>query len=133
MKAYLLRYRFSVCCIVLIFILCFCKPSALPVDLPTMVGFDKLCHLVMYLGTCGVIWTEYIRSHQSIAWMRCLLLATLAPALMSVGIEWAQAALTDYRGYDLYDIYANLTGVLLSLLIPYGWVLAQKNRCNTEL
>jgi hypothetical protein len=45
---------------------------------------------------------------------------------MSIGIEWAQAALTDYRGYDLYDIYANLTGVLLSLLIPYGWVLAQK-------
>lgn len=123
MKRYIFTYPLSICCIVLIFILCFCKPSSLPIDMPSIIGFDKVCHLIMYLGTCSVIWTEYLRYHNRIAWLRCLCWAVIAPALMSIGIEWGQAFLTDYRGYDLYDVYANLAGIVLALLVPYGWTI----------
>ena len=55
-----------------------------------------------------------------------LLLAVVAPILMSGIIEIIQGIKTNYRGADIYDFYANSFGVLMSLLIPYGWWLKQK-------
>lgn len=124
------RYPFTMCCIVLIFVLCFCHPSAIPLELPTMIGLDKLAHFIMYAGTCGVMWTEYLLKHTRIHYGRALLLAIVAPILMSGIIEIIQDAKTDYRGADIFDFYANSFGVLTALLIPYGWWLRQRIKGN---
>jgi hypothetical protein len=47
---------------------------------------------------------------------------------MSGGIEFVQGWMTDYRGADIYDFYANTFGVIVSLVLPYGWWLGQKRK-----
>ncbi len=125
------KYTYTLCCLALIFILCFCKPSSIPVELPSIVGLDKVAHVLMYLGTCGVMWTEYLLSHRSINFRRTSFYAVLAPILMSIAIELMQGTLTDFRGCDVGDVYANVVGVLLALLIPYGWWLRYRRKSET--
>jgi hypothetical protein len=98
----MLRYPFSLLCIALIFILCFSHPTSIPLDIPNILGIDKIAHFIMYLGTCGVIWTEYLLKHERINYRRTFLLAVIAPIALSGGIEFVQGAMTDYRGADIY-------------------------------
>ena len=126
------RYPFSLLCIALILILCFCHPSAIPVKLPSVLGLDKIAHFIMYVGTCSVIWTEYLLRHSRIHYVRTLLLAVIAPIALSGAIEITQGAMTDFRGADIYDFYANTAGVLTALLVPYGWWLSHKKIGKTK-
>lgn len=74
----------------------------------------------MYLGTCSVIWVEYMRNHHRSAYdfKRLLIWAWLAPALMSGIIELAQAYCTGgCRSGDWLDFAANSLGCSLALLI----------------
>ena len=122
------RYPFTLICIALIFILCFCHPTTIPLDMPNVLGLDKIAHFIMYLGTCGVMWTEYLLRHDRINYTRTLLFAVVAPIVLSGGIEWVQGAMTDYRGADIYDFYANTFGVIVALILPYGWWLGQQRK-----
>ena len=128
----MLRYPFTLVCLALILILCFCHPSAIPVELPSILGLDKIAHFIMYLGTCSVMWTEYLLRHSRINRLRTFLLAIVAPIALSGAIEIIQGTGTNYRGADIYDFYANSIGVITALLIPYGWWLGHKNRAKTE-
>jgi VanZ family protein len=96
--------------------------------MPNILGLDKIAHFIMYLGTCGVMWTEYLLRHDRINYVRTLLFAVVAPIVMSGGIEWIQGAMTDYRGADIYDFYANTFGVIVALILPYGWWLGQQRK-----
>lgn len=60
---YIKRYKFSVFCIMLIWILCFMTVPEIEFaeDVPFI---DKWTHTVMYLGTCSVIWLEYYHKHK---------------------------------------------------------------------
>jgi VanZ family protein len=120
------RYPFTLVCIALILILCFCHPSAIPVKMPSVIGLDKIAHFIMYLGTCSVIWTEYLLRHSTINYRRTFLFAIIAPIALSGAIEITQGAMTDFRGADIYDFYANAAGALTALLVPYGWWLSHK-------
>ena len=122
------RYPFTLICIVLIFILCFCHPTSIPLEIPNVLGLDKIAQFIMYLGTCSVMWTEYLLRHDRINYARTLLFAVIAPIAMSGGIEWVQGAMTDYRGADIYDFYANSFGVIVALILPYGWWLGQQRK-----
>ena len=111
------KYPFSICCIVLIWILSFLpfmemKPLE---DVPFM---DKWTHIVMYGGTCGVIWTEYVRSHLTLDGEKLFFYAWLLPILMSGVIELLQEFCTTYRGGEWLDFAANCTGVTLAVF--YG-------------
>lgn len=128
----MLRYPFSLVCIALILILCFCHPSAIPITIPSILGFDKIAHFVMYTGTCGVIWTEYLLHHSRINIGRTLLFAVIAPIVLSGSIEILQGVKTDYRGADIYDFYANVFGVFTALLVPYGWWLSKRSSQTTK-
>ena len=88
------KYPFSTCCIVLIWILSF-YPFPEMKDLEDVPFVDKWTHIVMYGGTCCVIWTEYIRQHLT----HC----------------------TTYRGGEWLDLAANSTGVTLAVV--YGLLL----------
>lgn len=113
-------YPVSTFYLVFIWVLCFMTPPHTPLDNVTLM--DKWVHVAMYAGTCGTIWFEYLRRHDRVAWTRALLLAWLAPALMSGLIEVLQATCTGgRRSGDWLDFWANCVGCTVGLAI--GMVL----------
>ena len=116
------KYPLSVACFVMIWILSFLPfPEMEPLEeVPLM---DKWTHIVMYGGSCGVLWTEYLRKHSGIDAEKLFLYAWLLPVLMSGLIELLQEYCTTYRGGEWLDLMANTTGVTLAAV--YGLLLWQ--------
>ena len=87
------RYPLSLLCVAAIWYLCllFNAPRTRLNDVPLI---DKWVHVAMYLGTCSLIWFEYLRAHRRPQWRRLLTWAVVAPAAMSGLIEWLQANAT---------------------------------------
>ena len=115
------RYPLSWLCILLIWVLCFCTPPHTPLDnVPLM---DKWTHIVMYGGTCGVIWFENVRRGNVRGRLpRMLLWGWLAPVLMSGLIEILQENCTGgRRSGDWLDFLANSIGATLGLAAGYMW------------
>ena len=111
------KYPLSICCIVLIWILSL-TPIFPETPFDNVAFIDKWTHLVMYGGTCSVIWIEYLRSHTSLNTRKLFLWAFLTPILMSGLLELLQAYCTGgHRNGDWLDFAANSLGVLLGALI----------------
>lgn len=109
------KYPLSVICIITIWVLCFMDVPETPLSDVALI--DKWTHIVMYLGTCSVIWAEYARSHRGMKpqWLRCLVWAWLAPALMSGIIELGQAYCTGgRRSGEWLDFLANSLGCTIA-------------------
>ena len=111
------KYPLSSCCIVLIWILSF-LPFPEMKSLDDVPFADKWTHIVMYGGTCCVIWTEYVRRHRTLDAAKLFCYAWLAPIVMSGVIELLQEYCTTYRGGEWLDLAANSTGVTLAVV--YG-------------
>lgn len=117
------NYPVSVTYIIAIWVLCLMDVPESPLSHVRFI--DKWTHIVMYLGTCLTIWIEYKRNHVHIQWLRLLLWAWLAPALMSGLIEIIQATCTGgRRSGEWMDFYANTLGCTLAAII--GAVLAKR-------
>ena len=109
-------YPLSCLLIAVIWVLCFCTPPSTPLD--DVAYMDKWTHIVMYLGTCTVIWWEYLRRHEKVSWPKALLGAWIGPTMMSGLIEILQAYCTGgRRSGEWLDFAANATGATLALLI----------------
>lgn len=117
-RDYIKNYRFSLFCIVLIWVL-----SLMPVpetnlaeDIPFI---DKWTHIVMYLGTCSIIWIEYYLKHKAETnKIRLLIGAIILPILMSGILELLQEYCTrGLRNGDWIDLAANTTGVVLAAIL----------------
>ena len=107
------RYPLSICCIVLVWILSL-TPIFPETPFDDVAFIDKWTHLVMYGGTCSVIWIEYLRSHTSLDSKKLFLWAFLAPILMSGLLELLQEYCTaGHRNGDWLDFVANSLGVTL--------------------
>lgn len=121
-------YPLSWLCIAIIWVACFCTPPHTSLDdVPFM---DKWTHILMYAGTCSVIWLEHLHRYRSSASPRCLLLwAWLAPVMMSGLIELLQAYCTGgRRSGDWLDFLANATGATLGCLLGYLVYRVKYNR-----
>lgn len=116
------NYPISSVCILLIWYLSFFTPPKAP--LPEVEFADKWAHIVMYGGTCGVIWAEYLRRHRTmVQWQKVVAWGYVAPILMSGLIEILQAYCTNgRRSGDWYDFLANILGCTLAAII--GWVVS---------
>ena len=111
------RYPFSILCIVLIWVLSL-TPIFPETPFDQVEFIDKWTHLVMYGGTCSVIWWEYLRSHQRLDGEKLFFYAWLSPVLMSGLLELLQEYCTfGHRNGDWLDFAANATGVTLGALI----------------
>ena len=77
---------------------------------------DKCVHLVMYGGTCGALWMEYLRQHNQPNYMKLFFWAWVAPILMSGVIELLQEYCTEKRSGDWLDLTANALGVTLAAI-----------------
>ena len=138
------KYPLSLLCIAMVWILSL-VPFFPETPLDDVPFIDKWTHLVMYGGTCSVIWFEYWRNHRhnaplgrrtlatsgtqecSMFNFQCsmfrspLLWAWLAPILMSGLLELLQAYCTTTRNGDWLDFAANSLGATLAL--PVGLLL----------
>ncbi len=117
------QYTLSSLLIAVIWILCFFTPPHTPLDHVNYM--DKWTHVVMYFGTCTIIWIQYLKQHKQVEWGKAVTLAWLAPILMSGIIEFMQANCTGgRRSGEWADFAANAIGGTLALLI--GILLAKK-------
>ena len=131
------KYPLSWCCIALIWILSL-TPIFPETPFDNVAFIDKWTHLVMYGGTCSVIWFEYLRSmyggtcsviwfeylrhHNRLDYEKLFFYAFLLPILMSGLLELLQAYCTGgHRNGDWLDFAANSLGVLLGNLL--GWLM----------
>ena len=111
------RYPLSILCVVLIWILSL-MPFFPETPFDQVEFIDKWTHLVMYGGTCSVIWWEYLRNHQILDGKKLFFYAWLCPVLMSGLLELLQEYCTfGHRNGDWLDFAANTMGVTLGALI----------------
>lgn len=118
---HLRRYPLTLCCVALTFYLCLMIVPDTP--LSKVKGIDKWAHVLMYFGTCSVLWLEFYRSHARPHRLRMLLWGIVAPIIMSGFIELLQSA-SGYRSGDWRDFLANSIGVLLA----YGFAEIARKR-----
>src|SRR5574344_1874819 len=103
------KYPFSIICILVIWYLSFFTPPQTELD--NVPFIDKWTHLVMYGGTCSVIWIEYWRSHSVVNKWKLAVWAWAAPIIMSGCIELLQEYCTNgRRDGDWADLLANSIG-----------------------
>ena len=105
-------YPLSILCILLIWVLSL-TPFFPETPLDDVQFIDKWTHLVMYGGTCSVIWWEYLRHHDSINWCKVVLLAVVGMILLGGLMELLQAYCTTTRSGEWLDFWADSAGVLL--------------------
>lgn len=125
------RYPFSLFCILMVLFLSFFHPPR--TDMDGVEGLDKLVHVLMYLGTCSVIWWEYARRHKRPERRALLSWAILAPILMSGVVELAQEYLTEHRGGEWADFGANVVGVALAAVAGYCFKYPWRRQCGKRL
>lgn len=125
---YHLAKNYPVSCfyIAIIWVLCFADIPQTPLDNVTLI--DKWVHIAMYGGTCATIWYEYERRHKTMDKAKLVLLAWMAPIMMSGLIEILQEYCTGgRRSGDWLDFAANAIGATLGAAI--GILLA---RCRAS-
>ena len=116
------KYPFSTLCILIIWILCFIPIPETPLDNISMI--DKWTHIVMYGGTCGVIWLEYLAKHKKVKWNKMIIWTLAAPIFMGGLIEILQKYCTGgMRSGEWSDFLADTIGVVLAFII--GSLLAK--------
>jgi len=106
------RYPLSLLCIALIWLLSL-TPFFPETPFDNVQFIDKWTHLVMYGGTCGVIWWEYLRHHQQLNKRKLLLWPLLGMIALGGVMELLQAYCTTTRSGEWLDFYADTVGVLL--------------------
>jgi VanZ family protein len=117
------KYPLSVLCILLIWGLSL-TPFFPETPLDDVQFIDKWTHLIMYGGTCSVIWLEYLRRHDRIDWRKILLLPVLGMILLGGLMELLQAYCTTTRSGEWLDFWADSAGVLLgnALGLLFWWI-----------
>ena len=106
------KYPFSFLCILLIWVLSL-TPFFPETPFDDVQLIDKWTHLVMYGGTCSVIWFEYLLHHRTIDWGKIMLLSVVGMTLLGGLMELLQAYCTTTRSGEWLDFWADIVGVLL--------------------
>ena len=112
---YLLRnYPLTLLCLSLIVFL------SLVIDIPEtplddVALIDKWTHFLMYGGTCGVMWWEYLRCHERMNWRKTILYAVVGMTLLGGVIELVQPSVG--RAGEWLDFLADAIGVALGAAV----------------
>lgn len=88
------------------------------VDIFNISFIDKIVHFGMYCGFMSVIIFE---NRKSIKGNLQLFLTALIPFAYGILMELLQSTLTTSRSASFYDVLANSTGILTSLLL-WLWI-----------
>ena len=114
------KYPFSTLCLALIGVLSF-TPFFPETPLDNVQFIDKWTHLVMYGGTCSIIWWEHLRLCKKETRrpnLRALFWFALVGMIILGGlVELGQAYCTTTRSGEWLDFYADSLGVLLGTIV----------------
>ena len=114
------KYPFSTLCLALIGVLSF-TPFFPETPLDNVKFIDKWMHLVMYGGTCSVIWWEHLRLCKKETRrpnLRALFWFALVGMIILGGlVELGQAYCTTTRSGEWLDFWADSLGVLLGTAV----------------
>lgn len=127
LKHLITYYPITAILIVVIFFLCL-WPIIPETPLSHVALIDKWTHMVMYGGTFGIMWIEYLRRHTTYNPMKIICLGVISPILMGGLIELLQANCTGgRRSGEWMDFYADAIGVILAAIfgILLGWYHAR--------
>ena len=109
------HYPCSLICITLIWVLSL-TPFFPETPLDDVAFIDKWTHLVMYGGTCSVMWWEHVR-HTHLSGRRQTIHFSLLTILFLVALgglmELLQAHCTTTRSGEWLDVWADSLGVVL--------------------
>lgn len=96
----------------IIFFLCFLPGSALPKeDWLDKIYFDKIVHAGLYF----ILFLLIVRIFETKT-KSALIIASLLCIAQGILIEFVQgSSLIDHRSFDVYDIIANVVGVLIAI------------------
>ncbi len=111
-----LRYRrlwFAVGVLMVLAVLALSIMS-LPAPVEKLMVQDKLLHTIAYAGLMG--WFSQIFRHDL---TRLILVVGLI--CMGIGVEFIQGS-TAHRNFDVLDMVANTSGVVLAWALAYTWV-----------
>ena len=87
-------------------------------ELDNVEFIDKWVHIIMYGGTCLVLWIEYARQHRTPDHEKLFFWAWISPIVMSGIIELLQEYATGgRRSGEWLDLAANSTGITLAAVI----------------
>jgi len=75
---------------------------------------DKYLHTIAYF-TLSTVWLFALRNKLYNKLVKIVLIIALA--IYGIVLEVLQGEITSYRTADLYDEFANLTGILLAVLV----------------
>lgn len=114
------KHPFSTLCLALIGVLSF-TPFFPETPLDNVKFIDKWTHLVMYGGTCSVIWWEHLRLCKKETRrpnLRALFWFALVGMIILGGlVELGQAYCSTTRSGEWLDFYADTVGVLLGNIL----------------
>ena len=110
------KYPFSILCVILVWVLSL-TPFFPETPFDEVDAIDKWTHLVMYGGTCIVIWAEYLHHHTILDYEKLFFYAWLSPVVMGGILEVLQEYCTSTRNGDWLDFAANSLGVTLGAFV----------------
>lgn len=106
---------FSIITALVILYLSFANPENLDKISPVHFrGLDKLVHIGLYFIFTSVILLE---NKNLLIKVNRFLLIILIPLIFGAIIELFQSLLTTYRSGDIFDLFSDMTGILISVLL----------------
>ena len=87
---------------------------------------DKIFHFLAYF-VLAFLWFEAFIYNFSFNKRKAIVYASIFSVLFGIVIEVLQYLLTTYRSLDIYDVFANTSGVLLAVVI-----IAVKNNIGVK-
>jgi len=127
MLQFVRKYPFSALCFATIWVLSL-VPFFPETPFDDVKFADKWAHIVMYGGSCCVLWLEYIRSHRQPDYKKLGCWAWVAPIVMGGVLELLQAYCTTTRNGDWIDLAANATGVTLAAVLGLAFYAIRGKR-----
>lgn len=117
------RYPLSIMTSIVLLYLSFFNPAGK--EMPSIVGFDKLAHILMYFGTSLVFWFEWLRWHlcPDRKLVRGFVFCMLAPIALGGAIELVQEYFVEYRGGEWLDFLSDIVGSVAATAFSFAVTL----------
>lgn len=117
----------SIVCLLAILWLTLAPKPLGDLDPPLFEGADKVVHAIMFGGLTAMLILDRVRRNR---WYPASSLfiwsAATASALLGIIIEVAQHLMGLGRGFDRFDIYADIDGAVLTALAVLWWQRRQR-------
>lgn len=112
------KYKFSILIFLVIVTISLVNTQSISFDEKLLFKhFDKVVHLLMYFTLTFIFAIEnFISNNYKINKLKFFAVITIS-FIVGVGMELAQSYLTTYRSGDFFDEMANLSGVIVAVLI----------------